>query len=296
MTNSQAKRLLFAGYGYTARAFRHRLEQAHPPAFVATTRSADKADAFRNAGLEPVMWGDAGALSATDLDGVDAILVSAPPAGESCSVLPRLADAIGTHARAIRWIGYLSSNGVYGDHDGAWVDEGSDLKPRSARARARVRAEADWASFAASYALPLVIFRLPGIYGPGRSAIDSVRKGTAQRIVKEGQMFSRAHVDDIAAALTASLANPAAGDLFNVADDEPAPPQDVVTYACDLLGVEPPPLTPFEAAEMSDMARSFYADNKRVSNTLMKERLGVDLLYPTYRDGLDAILAAEKMA
>jgi nucleoside-diphosphate-sugar epimerase len=191
------------------------------------------------------------------------------------------------------WIGYLSTNGVYGDHRGAEVDEGSPLLATSPRGRARIAAENAWRAFAGEQGHRLVIFRLPGIYGPGRSAIDQVRTGRAQRIYKEGQVFSRMHVEDIAAAVDASLHRPEAGALFNLADDEPAPPQDVIDYACRLLGVPSPPLIPIEEAQLSEMARSFYADNKRVSNALMKRALGLILLYPTYREGLSAILDSE---
>jgi nucleoside-diphosphate-sugar epimerase len=149
-------------------------------------------------------------------------------------------------------------------------------------------------ALAAKHQLPLIIFRLPGIYGPGRSALDSVRAGRAKRIYKEGQVFSRMHVDDIASALAASIGEPHLHQLYNLADDEPAPPQDVIDYACQLLGVEPPPLIPLEEAQLSSMAKSFYADNKRVSNERMKTALGVKLRYPTYREGLDAILHGER--
>lgn len=187
-------------------------------------------------------------------------------------------------------IGYLSTNGVYGDHGGAVVDENSALLATSTRGLARIAAEAAWRDFALAHSHPLVIFRLPGIYGPGRSAFDQIREGRAQRIFKAGQVFSRMHVDDIAGAVAASLERPEAGALFNLADDEPAPPQDVIDYACRLVGVEPPPLIPIEEAQLSEMARSFYADNKRVSNALMKSALGLSLRYPTYREGLSAIL------
>jgi nucleoside-diphosphate-sugar epimerase len=161
------------------------------------------------------------------------------------------------------------------------------------RAQRRVAAEDEWRALARAAGAPLAIFRLPGIYGPGRSDFDPIREGRAQRIFKKDQVFSRTHVDDIAAAIEASIAAPHAGELFNIADDEPAPPQDVIEFACRLLGVEPPPLIPFEDANMSDMAKSFYADNKRVSNTLMKERLLPALAYPTYREGLKAIFDSE---
>ncbi|MBY0421887.1 MAG: hypothetical protein K2Q06_06250, partial [Parvularculaceae bacterium] len=166
-----------------------------------------------------------------------------------------------------------------------WIDETSPLRATSERGLARVSAEAAWRRLGAT------IFRLPGIYGPGRSAIDTVRSGRAQRIFKEGQVFNRIHVDDIAAGLAASIDRPGAGAVFNLSDDEPAPPQDVVAFACELLGVEPPPLVRLEDAQLGEMARSFYDENKRVRNDRMKRDLGVVLQYPTYREGLRAIAA-----
>lgn len=286
------RKILFLGYGYTARALARRLS-GEGWSFAGTARSVEKAASLADEGVEPVLWSDEGLPNAA-FESVEAILVSTPPDAQGCPALAAAADHIASRARAIGWIGYLSSNGVYGDHDGAAVDEDSTLRPSTDRARARIRAESDWASFAVAYALPLVIFRLPGIYGPGRSALDSVRQGRAQRIFKEGQVFNRMHVDDIAAALHASIENPGAGDLFNLSDDEPAPPQDVIAYACTLLGVDPPPLISIENADLSEMARSFYQDNKRVSNARMKEKLSLRLDFPTYREGLAAIMEGEK--
>ena len=286
---TETRTLFCIGLGYTARAFARSLKGWR---IIGTTRDAARADAIAGAGdgIEPMVW-NSGAVALPA--GVDAILISTPPNEIGCPALAGFSESIAARGRELRWIGYLSSNGVYGDHGGKLADEEARLLTSTPRGKRRIRAEADWASFAVSYALPLVIFRLPGIYGPGRSAIDALRAGEAKRIVKKGQVFSRAHVDDIAAVLRASLENPAAADLFNVADDEPAPPQDVVAYAAELLGVRPPPEVAFEDAALSDMARSFYAENKRVSNARMKERLGVALRYPTYREGLKAILAAQ---
>lgn len=284
MTN---KTLFCLGYGFTAAALARRLK---PEGWrvAGTTRSAQKAEAMRAAGVEPRLWGDGG-FDPDWIAGAGALLVSTPPDDDGCPAFRAAHEAVAANRERLAWIGYLSTNGVYGDHQGAWVDEDSDLFPTTARARRRIRAEADWAGFGAEWNLPVVIFRLPGIYGPGRSALDTVRKGKARRVYKEGQVFSRMHVDDIAAALAASMAQPGAHDLYNLADDEPAPPQDVVEYACRLMGVEPPPLVPIEDADLSEMGRSFYADNKRVSNRRMKEALGVELAYPTYREGLEAI-------
>ena len=192
---------------------------------------------------------------------------------------------------AIQWIAYLSTTGVYGDRGGAEVDEMSPLLPTSERGRRRVAAEGGWRALFAD-GLPVHIFRLAGIYGPGRSALDALRTGTARRVRKAGHVFSRVHVDDVIQVLCASIARPEPGAVYNVCDDDPAPSEAVVAFAAELLGLAPPPLIDFEAADLSAMARSFYADNKRVSNRRIKA-LGVRLNYPSHRDGLAAIAAAE---
>lgn len=287
-----SRKLLCLGYGYTARALARRLS-SEGWRIAGTARSPEKARALEVEGVEAVSWTASG-IDSADFDGADAVLISTTPDNKGCPAFAAGADALAARAQTIAWIGYLSSNGVYGDRGGAWVDEDSDLRPSTERGRARVAAEAQWAAHGVEWALPVVIFRLPGIYGPGRSAIEVVREGRAQRIYKEGQVFNRMHIDDIAAALAASIIKPQAGELFNLADDSPAPPQDVIEYACGLLGVAPPPLVPFDKAALSEMARSFYIDNKRVKNARMKEALGVELKYPTYREGLRAILAGER--
>jgi nucleoside-diphosphate-sugar epimerase len=192
--------------------------------------------------------------------------------------------------RDLRWVGYLSTTGVYGDRGGGWVDEDSALAPSGERGLRRVAAEAGWLDLYRRHGIPVHIFRLAGIYGPGRSALDTVRQGRAQRIDKPGQVFSRIHVADLVAVLRASMARPDPGAIYNVCDDDPAPPEAVVAYACTLLGVEPPPLVPFDQAELSPMARSFYDDNKRVANRRIKEALGLRLAYPSYKEGLKALL------
>jgi len=286
--HSPPSRLFVFGYGYTSAALAKLLLADGAWSVAGTTRSPDKTATLRDDGVDPVLWEEP--FDGSNLDGATHFLVSTPPGEQGCPALNAATAAIAARSRPIQWIGYLSTNGVYGDHDGAWVDEASELRGSSPRAGRRIAAEDAWRTFAKTTSVPLVIFRLPGIYGPGRSAIDSVRAGKAKRIHKPGQVFSRMHVDDIAAAIAASIAKPDASGLFNLADDEPAPPQDVIEYACDLLNVEPPPLTPIDDANLSEMAKSFYADNKRVSNKRMKEALGVTLRYPTYRDGLTAIL------
>ncbi|MBI3445336.1 MAG: SDR family oxidoreductase [Magnetospirillum sp.] len=218
------------------------------------------------------------------LDGVDAVLSSVPPDGLGDPVLDAVSESL--RRAAPGWLGYLSTTGVYGDHGGGWVDEATPANPSLDRSRRRLAAETQWREMGAH------VFRLAGIYGPGRSAIDTVRAGQARRVIKPGQVFSRIHVDDIAAAIQASLARPHAGAIYNLCDDDAAPPQEVITHACALLGVEPPPELPWEEARqsLSAMALSFYADNKRVANRRMKEELGVVLTYPTYREGLKSCL------
>ncbi len=293
-TLKEPKTLLCLGCGYTAQAFAARLIK-DGWRVIGTTRSEEKAQALKAMGIAPLLWDPHNAKAPIHaVKDATAILISTPPGEQVCPAYSAFGDAIKDRGQALTWIGYLSTNGVYGDHKGEWVDEEAMLYPSTPRAKRRVKAEADWVSFGVAHSLPVITFRLPGIYGPGRSALDTVRAGKARRVLKEGQMFSRAHVDDIAAALHASLNNPAAGDLFNIADDEPAPPQDVIEYACILLGAPVPPLVPLEEAELSEMGRSFYQDNKRVQNTLMKTALGLALAHPTYRDGLKAIFEAEK--
>lgn len=221
------------------------------------------------------------------LKGATHVLSSVPPDDLGDPVL----QAIGPHLQKLdpRWVGYLSTTGVYGDRDGGWVDEKTELAPDLERSRRRVEAERAWMDSG----LAVHVFRLAGIYGPGRSAIDTVRQGKARRIVKPGQVFSRIHVDDIAQVVLASMRRPQPGRVYNVCDDDCAPPQDVIAHACALLGVEPPPELDWEQAQatLSPMALSFYADNKRVRNDRIKDELGIVLRYPSYRQGLAAILA-----
>jgi nucleoside-diphosphate-sugar epimerase len=285
------KTLFCFGFGYTAKALAARLA-GKDWRIIATTRSPEKTDAMRAIGVAPVVWrGDA--LDEAALEDATAILISTPPSEAGCPALLSAQGPIAATRNSLKWIGYLSTNGVYGDHGGAWIDEDSALKATSARARRRIAAEEAWADFCRRHNLPLAVFRLPGIYGPGRSALDAVRNGVAKRINKQGHVFNRMHVDDIAAGLAASLHAPEQQGVYNFADDEPAPQQDVVAYACQLLGVEPPPLTTIEDAGLSEAAMGFYRDSKRVSNRRMKNTLETELKYPTYREGLSAIFKDE---
>jgi len=219
------------------------------------------------------------------------LLSSVPPDDHGDPALDLHGDDIAA-APGLQWIGYLSTTGVYGDRAGGWVDEEAPLRPTGERGRRRVAAEEQWLELRRRYGSPVHIFRLAGIYGPGRNALDAVRSGRAQRVIKPGQVFSRIHVSDITQVLRASMAKPEPGAIYNVCDDDPAPPADVIAFACDLLGMTPPPPVPIEQAKLSEMALSFYADSKRVSNRRIKEELGVRLLYPSYRDGLEALLKA----
>lgn len=224
------------------------------------------------------------------LNAASHILISAAPDEHGDPVLAALQDEIAKRASQFEWVGYLSTTGVYGDHQGDWVDESTALTPATKRGIARVEAEAAWSAIPG---LPLHIFRLAGIYGPGRGPFAKVRDGTARRIIKKGQVFSRTHVADIARVLAASINRPNPGAAYNVCDDDPAPPEDVIAYAAELLGLPIPEAVDYETAEMTPMARSFYAESKKVRNDRIKDELGVELLYPDYRSGLRALLAQE---
>ncbi|WP_340109866.1 SDR family oxidoreductase [Pikeienuella sp. HZG-20] len=275
--------MLCAGSGYVAQALAARLLR-RGWRVVGTTRDPARKPALAAMGIEPEIWPPAPAAAA----GATHVLVSAPPDERGDPTLRAIGPALAANP-GLKWVGYLSTTGVYGDHGGGWVDEASPLNPAPGRAERRAAAEAEWRAAG----LPLHIFRIAGIYGPGRAPFERIRAGAARRIVKEGQVFSRIHRDDIAAALLASIERPSPGAVYNLSDDLPAPPEDVIAYAAELLGVAAPPAVRFEDAEMSPMARSFYAESRRVSNRRMREELGVRLAYPTYREGLAAILAEE---
>jgi len=285
MGAARENRLFCFGLGYSSLALAERL--AGWP-IAGTTRSPEKMQALAARGIAATLFDRDQPLDPAAFADATHILSAVPPDAAGDPVL----DRHGADLARLRpaWVGYLSTTGVYGDRAGGWVDETSALEPVGERGRRRVAAEADWRALG----LPLHIFRLAGIYGPGRSALETVRAGRAQRIDKPGQVFSRIHVDDIAAVLAASIAQPRPGGIYNVCDDDPAPPQDVIAHACRLLGVRIPPLVRFEKATLSPMARSFYEESKRVANRRIKDELGVRLRYPDYRAGLDALLAAEK--
>jgi nucleoside-diphosphate-sugar epimerase len=284
-----ALRLFAFGYGFTAEALARRL-RPRGWSIAASCRRPGDAERLAAAGVEPVRLGDPAGL-ATALAGTRALLVSAPPTPEGCPGLRALAPAIAAAGAFPDWTGYLSTTGVYGDRRGGWVFETSRLAAQSVEGARRVAAERDWLDTGRGMGLTVTVFRLPGIYGPGRSAFDRLREGRAQRISSPGQVFSRIHVDDLAAGLAASIRRPRAGGIYNLCDDEPCPNSEVIAYAAGLLGLPAPPEIPLEAARLSPVAQRFYAESKRVSNARAKAELGWRPAYPSYREGLRAVLA-----
>lgn len=290
------KKLFCFGLGYSALTLARRLKGAGWTV-AGTCRTAGKQAAMAAEGIEAHLF-DGGAPVpdvARALSGSSHILVSIPPGADGDPVLRHHRNDILALARRPSWIGYLSTTGVYGDTGGAEVTEDSPLRPTSPRSEYRVAAERGWIDLNRDHGLPVHVFRLAGIYGPGRSVLDQVRGGVARRIDKPDHRFSRIHVEDIANVLEASIARPSGGAIYNVCDDLAAPQAAVVAYACELLDLPVPPLVPFDTAAetMSAMALTFWRDNRVVSNRLMKEELGVTLRYPTFREGLRAILQAK---
>ncbi len=283
-------KLFLLGAGYSARRLAEKAK-AEGASVAGTTRSEQKVDRLRRSGVEPVLFDGAsiGPEMAVALGQTTHLVVSVGPSSEggSDAVFDRIASQVCDAMPALTWIGYYSTVGVYGDRGGDWVDEDSECRPRPGRSTERLAAERSWQALAAARGLPIAVMRLPGIYGPGRNAFVNLEEGSARRIVKQGQVFSRIHVEDIAGA-TLMLANARYDGLVNVTDDEAAPAQDVVAFAAGLMGVTPPPAIAFEDADLSPMARSFYGENKRVSNRRLKA-LGYELTYPDYRVALSAM-------
>jgi nucleoside-diphosphate-sugar epimerase len=284
-------RLFAFGYGYAAAALARRLR---PQGWRVAASARRPEDAARLAaeGVEAVSLDRPDRL-AEALAEARALLISAPPGAEGCPGLAALAPAIAAAGAFPDWTGYLSTTGVYGDRRGGWVFETSRLAAQSVEGARRVRAEQDWLDTARGMGLTLAVFRLPGIYGPGRSAFDRLREGRAQRIARPGQVFSRIHVDDLAAGLEASIGRPRAGGIYNLCDDAPCPNSEVIAYAAEMLGLPVPPEIPLADARLSHAAQRFYAESKRVSNARAKAELGWRPSYPSYREGLRAVLAAE---
>lgn len=285
--------LFVFGIGYTAGHYlRH--HAGHFDSVSGTVRSADKIAALAADRIHAVRFDppEADPAIAEALAEADALLVSVQPSASGDPVLDHYGALI-AEAPRLKRIAYLSTIGVYGDHGGAWIDEDVRPVPTSERGRARLVVEDRWLALGAHAGRQVAVLRLAGIYGPGRNSIEDLRDGSARRIGKPGQVFNRIHVDDIGRAISAALLHDGVGGAWNIADDEPAPAPDVVAYAAKLLGRTPPPIIPFDEADLSPMAKSFYAANRRVSNRAMKEDLGVRLGYPTYRDGLAALVQDE---
>ena len=286
---TEPRRLFCLGLGYCALALADRL-LVRGWRVAGTCRGGEKREAIESRGIAAFAFDRAHPLAGSALAGTTHLLSSVPPDAAGDPVIDAQAAAIAS-LEGLAWVGYLSTTGVYGDRQGGWVDETSALQPTGERGRRRVAAERAWLDLHRRRGVPVHVFRLAGIYGPGRSAIDTVLAGEAKRIDKPGQVFGRIHVADIAAVLEASIARPNPGAVYNVCDDDPAPPEAVIAEACRLLGRTLPPLVPFAEAKrtMSEMALSFYADNKRVRNDRIKKELGAVLTYPSYRDGLAAL-------
>jgi nucleoside-diphosphate-sugar epimerase len=291
VVNPATRHLFCFGLGYSALALA-RMIAGNEWRVTGTCRGADKAAALQALGFAALPFDRDRPLAAAAFSGITHALVSAPPDSAGDPVLDRHGgDLAGLPGLA--WLGYLSTTGVYGDRGGGWVDESAALRPSGERGRRRVIAEQGWLDLWRDRGVPVHIFRLAAIYGPGRSPFAALRAGTARRIDRPGQVFSRIHVEDLARVLLASICQPRPGAIYNVCDDEPAAPEAVVAHAAALLGVPAPPLVPLAEAGLSPLALSFYDDNKRVRNESIKRELGAVLRYPDYRAGLAAILTAE---
>ncbi len=290
-------KLFCFGYGYSCDYLGHELLSNENWSVAGTTRSNEKKQSLRSRGVQAYIFDYEHPLPdpAFILEDTTHLIISTPPSDEGDPAFISHAQDI-LKLKNLQWVGYLSTTGVYGNRDGDWVNENSELRPSSKRGSRRVKAEEQWQSLYKNHDLPLHIFRLAGIYGPGRSALDTVRVGTARRINKPGHIFSRIHVEDITNILLASMAKPNPGAIYNVCDDNPAPSHEIISYACEILGRPEPELINFDEADMTPMARSFYSDNKLVNNNRIKEELDVQLKYPNFKEGLKACMDAEKHA
>lgn len=290
------KKLFCFGYGYTASFLAEHLKNFGWKV-AGTTTDPEKADFMRKSGVEAVLFDDLHAINDPHriFRGVTHVLFSVPPGAGGDPVFAAHGEDIAA-IPTLEWAGYLSTTGVYGNQDGGWVDEATPPDPSSRRGTLRLRAEQQWQSLHLHEGMPLHVFRLSGIYGPGRSAIEAVRAGTARRIEKKGHVFNRIHVEDIVRTLVASMNRPNPGAVYNLADDLPSPSHEVISFACNLVGIAPPPLLSFDQIEMAPIVRSFYKDNKKVRNDRVKNELGVELAYPDYRAGLQACFAPEASA
>ncbi len=293
---TQSNKLFCFGYGYSCDYLGYELS-ARGWDVAGTTRNIEKRETLKSRGIKAHLF-DADCPLADPLftlQDITHLVISTPPGDDGDPTFLMHANDI-VQLQNLKWIGYLSTTGVYGDRGGDWVDEDSEIRPNSKRGSRRAQAEEQWLSLVHSHNLPVHVFRLAGIYGPGRSALDTIRAGVARRIEKPGHAFSRIHVEDIVQILMASMEKINAGQAYNVCDDLAAPSHEVIAHACELLARPVPPLIPFAEADLSPMARSFYADNKRVRNDRIKDELGVNLKYKNYIDGLQACLDAEDYA
>jgi len=286
---------LFFGMGYSSLATAHYLRKifGNSIKISGTIRDEKNADELIQQGIEVFIFDGLSSNSTVDLAIAEAdfIIHSIAPDENGDAVYNHFLSQI-KKANNLKWICYFSTIGVYGNHNGLWVDENAKCEPKNIRSIYRLKAEELWREFAAQNDLPLLILRLAGIYGVGRSSFDKLRAGTAKRIIKENQVFNRIHVKDIAKVTTLAAKQKLNG-TFNLSDDEPAPPQEVVEFACAIADMDLPDLQDFKTAKMSKMARSFYNDNKNVSNNAIKNALDIELLYPNYRSGLEAIYRLE---
>ena len=279
--------LLCFGIGYTARALSRLLLSSGEWKVIGTTRSPEKAASAEQIRIEPIIW--PGGDLAPEIESATHILMSIAPGECGDPVIETFGDEVVASASRLKWAGYLSTTAVYGDRGGEWVDESIPLNPSTVRGERRVEAELAWSKLAKERGIPLHIFRLAGIYGPGRGPLESLKSGRSRRIIKKNQIFNRIHVDDLANALALSIENPEPGETYNLCDDLPAPPQDVIEFAAELLGMELPESIPFEKADLTPMARSFYSESKRVSNAKIKRQIGLTLAYPDYMAGLSSL-------
>ncbi len=281
------------GLGYSAMRLADRLK-AEGWKIAGTCREAEQAETLRAAGIDAHLFAGGDAADAAWLAGATHVLSSVPPGKAGDPVLAAFGGIL-AQRRDLSWVGYLSTTGVYGDTGGQWVDETTPVQANVERSQHRAQAEMAWLKLHEEHGLPVHLFRLAGIYGPGRSPLERIKAGRARRIDKPGHRFSRIHVDDIATVLMASMAKPNPGAIYNVCDDEPVEPATVTAFGCELLGAEVPPLVPFaEAAKsMTPMGLTFWHDNRRVRNDRIKDELGVSLAYPTYREGLRALAGAD---
>ncbi|MFN3826076.1 MAG: SDR family oxidoreductase [Micavibrio sp.] len=296
MSEAQKKSLFCFGYGYSCDWLVHALKTSGANWNIAgTTRDPEKRRQMKAHGIRAFLFDFEQPLEDPLLFLRDTthLLISTPPDDEGDPTFRMHFEDI-LRLESLEWVGYLSSTAVYGDREGGWVSENSELRPNSKRGSRRLRAEKQWLSLYEEYEIPVNVFRLAGIYGPGRSALDSVRAGIARRIDKPGHAFSRIHVEDIVQVLLASMAKPQPGSIYNLADDLAAPSHEMIAYACELLGLTPPPLLPYDQADLAPITRSFYSDNKRIKNDKIKADLDIKLLYPTYKEGLKGCLKAEE--